>query len=155
MQQTKAELLDNKIEAQHKLLKSQLVILKNVDARIEAIKELLVSKGIFTEDEYQVTVDDKLGLKVKGAGELIEIGDIVWVKYVATQGEEVLTEPGLPLRIGSNAVPIEKELLGKPCDLKDHKFVLEVNKTEYKFVLDVIRVKAKKGDNGIIDQLEG
>ncbi len=154
MQATKAELLDNKIEAQNKLLKSQLVIMKNLDARFEAIKELLVSKGIITEDEYQTTVDSKLGLRAKMGDEKIAIGDIVWVKYVATQGEEILTEPGLPLRIGSNAVPIEKELLDKPCDLKDHKFSLEVNNIEYKFVLDVIRVKTKKGENGILDAIE-
>lgn len=158
MRKNKADLLDEKIEAQNKLLKSQLVIMKNVDARIEGIRNLLIVKNVFTDDEYQRSVDACLGLKRKDAEtDVIEKGDIVWVNYVASDVNDLanqMIEKGLPLRIGSGAVPFEAELLGKPFNLKGHCFELDFDGRKFKFLVDIVLVKTKVGENPYLDALE-
>ena len=162
--------LAKRMMGQHRLAQSSLVLLKNIDARIEAIKDLIIEKGLFTDQEYQDAVDVKLGLRKKLDNEEIELADVVWVSYVAEvegiQGTQ--TEDCLPVRVGSNAVMFESALLGKRCDTKGIVFEgswkdadptdkIKTIERKIKFTIDVLRVKTRRKDesgNGIADDID-
>lgn len=177
MQQTKYdelkkenEVLAKKIAGQHRLAQSSLVLLKNIDARIEAIKDLSVEAGLYTEDQYQDKVDEKLGLRKKADNETIELADVVWVSYTAeVEGvSEKQKEENLPVRVGSGAVMFESALLGKKCNDKGIVFdgvwkennpsePLKPIEHKVKFTIDIQRVKARRKDdngNGISDDID-
>lgn len=162
--------LAKRMMGQHRLAQSSLVLLKNIDARIEAIKDLIIEKNLFSEQEYQDAVDVKLGLRKKLENEDIELADVAWVSYVAeVEGVEgTQTEECLPVRIGSNAVMFETALLGQKCDAKgivfegswkdtDPEDKLKTVERKIKFTIDVLRVKTRRKDesgNGIADDID-
>ena len=177
MQQTKFDelkgdisVLATKTAAQHRLAQSSLVLLKNIDARIEGIKDLLTNAGVFTEEQYQDAVDSKLGLRRKADHEEIELADVCWVSYVAhCEGiKDPQVEAGLPVRVGSNAVMFESALIGKKCNEKGIEFnttLKEANPADplkpierkVRFIIDVNRVKARSTNgtgNGISDDID-
>jgi hypothetical protein len=162
--------LAKRMMGQHRLAQSSLVLLKNIDARIEAIKDLIIEKGLFTDQEYQDAVDVKLGLRKKLDNETIELADVAWVSYEAeVEGvPEKQKEECLPVRVGSNAVMFESALIGQQCDAKGIVFEgswKEENPSEplkpierkVVFTIDVLRVKTRRTNgagNGITDDID-
>lgn len=162
--------LATKTAAQHRLAQSSLVLLKNIDARIEGIKDLLTAANVFTEDQYQDAVDSKLGLRRKADHETIELSDVCWVSYEAEiEGvKDIQKEGGLPIRVGSNAVMFESALIGKGVNEKGIVYEgtwkeqnpADLSKSierKIKFTIDVNRVKTRSLNgtgNGISDDID-
>jgi hypothetical protein len=149
--------LQERVSRQHQLMQSTLVLLKNMDARIDATKELNLTKGTFAEREFQILVDHKLGLREKDESEDIVIGDVVWVAYRATMEgtEKVFEEDSLPLRVGSNAAVFETALIGRRTGTKGIIFTASFAKKKgeefsgksVEFTIDILKVKTKLGGN--------
>ena len=148
------KVLNERVMRQHQLAQSTLILLKNMDARIEATRELCINKGIFTEQDYHVLVDHKLGLREKDESEDIVVGDVVWVAYKATVegSDQTSQEDSLPVRVGSNSAVFEPALLGKRTGAKGITFTAQFSKKDegyagksVTFVIDILKVKTKLG----------
>lgn len=156
--------LRGKFGSQHRLLQSMLVMLKNMDARLEATKEVLVSLSMVTDDEFSVIVDKKIGLRLKEDNEEIKDGDIAWVSYVGKiDGEaQEYKQENFPIRVGSNSVVFEQALVGRRPNTMGVTYQAEFGSGEnkgktIKFNIDIFKVKTnlKGGDNGDGIGIEG
>lgn len=160
-------LLRERMIAQHRLLRSTLLSLRNLDARHEAMRKVLVEKGLMTVEEYNTVVDANLGLRLRGADELIQKGDVVWVSYVGeVDGEdEKIEQTNMPIRVGSNSIVFEEALVGHPPHVKGVPYEATYNVgsmkgKKIKFTIDIHQVKQnmkgagdgeKRGDSGDAD----
>jgi hypothetical protein len=91
-----------------------LNLLGDIETRLEAFKVLLINKRIIKEKEYDSMLDDIRGLRVKTVEEPIEKEDIAWVDYECLEKEVVVfSEKNFPVRVGSGAIIIEEDLMGK------------------------------------------
>lgn len=141
------------------LQKSILTLLRNFDSKLETMKHFMIRAGHFTEQEYCDVIDEKLGLRVRDADEVIVPGDIVYAKYHATVKEtgESYSDPELPVRVGTGAVIFEEALIGKYAGAKGIEYEATFKEDEgemggkhVSFVIDVLRVKTTslKGEPG-------
>lgn len=103
----------DRVQSQHKLLNSTMVLLKNYNARLETLQELLCDNKVLDGAQFEQLTDAKLGLRLLGAEETIKIGDVVWVEYEATIDGKLEAQDIIPVRVGSGAVVFEPALIGK------------------------------------------
>ena len=98
---------------QHRLMNSTMILLKNYNARLETIQELLIENNIIDSARFEQLTDAKLGLRLLGPQETIKIGDVVWCEYEAFVDGEMKAKDVLPVRVGSQAIVFEPALIGK------------------------------------------
>lgn len=135
-----------KVTSQHKLMQSTITLCKNFDTRIDILKDVIISKGLSTDDALEGIMDEKTGFRRRGPDEEIQNGDVVWVSYEATQeGEDAkIVEEGFPVRVGSNAIMFEAVLLGKK-EGETTSYSGEYDGKQVSFSIKVIKVKARVG----------
>lgn len=110
----------DRVMGQHRLLNSTIVLLKNYDARLQTIQELLVDNKIIDGAQFEMNTDAKLGLRLLGADETIKVGDVAWVEYEASIDGKVEAKDVIPVRVGSGAVVFEPALIGKQPNTAGH-----------------------------------
>jgi hypothetical protein len=140
--------LESRVLSQHRLLTQILIVLKSYDAKISAIHELCQGANVFTWDQFESSVDEKIGLRKKLEGETLEIGDTVWVDFTATEvgnDKNKTTDENFVLRLGSNSVVFESSLVGKKVGETgiEHEAQLKEGGAKIKFVIDIKKAKAK------------
>lgn len=141
-------LLKERMIAQHRLLKSSLIALKNVDARFEALRKMLVDANTIDEQKYQTLIDANLGLRLRDESEKIIIGDVAWVSYTAiVDGEkETIVQKNMPIRVGSQSVVFEEGLIGRQPHTKGVTYTAVYKNGKLKgkainFTIDIHQVK--------------
>lgn len=103
----------DRVQSQHQLLNSTMVLLKNYNARLESLQELLIENKSLDGAQFEMVTDAKLGLRLLDATETIKVGDVVWVEYEASIDGKVEATDVIPVRVGSGAVVFEPALIGK------------------------------------------
>lgn len=144
--------IDRKINAQDRLVRSEVLILKDYDVKINTLLDLCVKAGVFDKGSFDMISDVRRGLRLLGPDEAIKVGDIVWVSYVAKMPNEegVLTEISrqeeLPVRTGSRTIIFEDQLYDKKVGEK-FNFVtppmVEGPDKGKSFVMEIEILKAK------------
>jgi hypothetical protein len=164
--------LEGKVDAQDRLLRGSMLVLRDYDAQLNSMKDLLIEAKFFTEETYYANTDKRRGLRLIEAGEQIKAGDIAWVKYVATTVIEdavqtIAEDAELPVRVGSGAISFETALVGKtigqavnfttqiqdegPLKGKDITFDITVLKAKTKIVEEIPNDGANAGgDTGTV-----
>lgn len=142
--------------------------LADTQAQIEALRVLLTTPRrfsslkkmpVFQDEDFERTWDTIKEIRTRGPDEFIAKGDFVRISYEAYDGEKLIhTEKDFGIRVGSNVMFIEDEIIGKPVNLKAHRFVKtypEVHEPNpdlagktVTFVLNVDKVKTQTGDGG-------
>lgn len=142
------DMVKQKVIAQHRLGQSTMVLIKHMDSKFEALKELLIRKGVFTNDEFQQAVDTNIGLRLRSDDEMIEAGDIVWASYIGNiEGtKETFKEDLMPIRVGTGAVIFEAALIGMTPNTPDVKFTATFKKgpnagKKINFTINIDKVK--------------
>lgn len=141
------EAMKNTVKKNHRLTESSLVLMKHVNARVDAMLTIAERSGVLKDRaEFDMLVDHNLGLRLKSVDETIAPGDVAFVKYSGKDtrtGEEFGDE--MPVRIGPNVIVFEKDLIGlKPGTMgfkQTYEFP-EHNKT-IEFTIDIIKVKTR------------
>ena len=77
------ENVDRRINAQHKLINSEVVVLKDYDIKINTLIDLCIKASVFTQGDFEIITDMRRGLRLMGPEEPIALKDIVWVNYKA------------------------------------------------------------------------
>jgi hypothetical protein len=116
--EAKVTALEGQISAQDRLMRGSMLVLRDYDAQLNSMKDMLIASGAFTEEAYYANTDKRRGLRLLESGDIIKAGDIVWVKYAATVVVEgavqtVAEDAELPVRVGSGAISFEVALVGK------------------------------------------
>lgn len=153
---TQMDFIKQKIMAQHKIGQSTMVLLKHMDSNFQALKDVLIAKGILTDSEYQTAVDSRIGLRLRRHDEAVEGGDIVWVSYTGhiEDTEERFEEHSMPVRVGSGTVVFEKELVGKfqgsvvPFSVKFAKGPNTGKTMHYSVTVEKIKTKLEGATSG-------
>lgn len=105
--------------------------LGDIETRIEAFRTLGIKANSFTDEEYETTWDDIKGLRVRGPTEFIQQDDFVKITYYANDketGKKVMEGVDFPLRLGTNTLLIENQIVGKRVDAGVLKFDVEYPK---------------------------
>jgi FKBP-type peptidyl-prolyl cis-trans isomerase (trigger factor) len=160
----KAEILarlvksEDKILQQHTYISSTFTLLKNYEARLAAVQEILLEKALVTEDQMNEMIDTRIGLRLKADTEEIVKGDIAWVHYKAKiEGQEEEQEDTLPLRVGSGAVILEEAVIGKKPNTSGHVYENIIGKDpsngdhagkKMVFTFDILKVKTHIAPEG-------
>lgn len=135
-----------KLLREHRLQQSIMTLLKNYDARIEALKNICLEASILKDDAaWEAKIDKVLELRIKTDEEKIEDADVVWVDYEAQQDgkSEIIKEVNFPVRVGSKAVMFEEALVGQPVNAQGVKYSGKHEGVDVVFTLNVQKVKTK------------
>lgn len=135
-----------KVTSQHRLMQSTITLCKNFDTRIDILKDIIVTKGLSTEDALEDLMDYKTGFRRRTGEEEIQNGDVVWVSYEALQEGETgkVIEEGFPVRVGSNAIMFEPALLGKK-EGEETTYSGEWEGKKVTFTIKILKAKARLG----------
>lgn len=117
MQETKAQLLQGQIDGVGNkvaaAVQSFLVIVKDVETQLNALKDSLIEAKLITAEQVEDLADKRRGLRLKMPDEPLGEQDICWVTFsLMLNGKEEATEKNIPVRIGAGALAFEKELIG-------------------------------------------
>lgn len=144
-----------KMMDQHRTLQSILVLLKNYDARVTTLQDLVIENGWVDDRGWEDRIDKILGLRRKGDTEKISVGDVVWVDYTAHEDgeDQEYTERNFPVRVGSKAMIFEDALIGKDVTAKGIEYSGEWDEKKIIFKIDVMKVKRNKKEKEAMDGL--
>lgn len=141
--------IHTKLDAQHKVVNGLMLIFQDSDAQVQTLKDFMIKANIMSEVDYNKQVDDRRGLRLMGATDVIAAGDTVWVDYVAhIDGTEVGADKGLPLRVGSGAVNFEPAVVGRHVgEILTHDHIVR-EEGEFKgktvnFTITILKAKTK------------
>lgn len=134
------------VKKSHRLAESSVVLMKHVNARVDAMLALTEKSGLFKREEFDMLVDLNLGLRLKTDEETIEVGDVAFVKYHGKDtrtGEEFGDE--IPVRMGVGVIVFEKDLVGLKVGTKGYKNTYEFpeQKKVIEFTIDIVKVKTQ------------
>ena len=143
LSQGQSDLL-KRVYQQNKAIKSFITVMNQFDTKVQSLLDVLVSKDLLTEREFEDEFDNQSGWRRREAGELIVDGDVCWVDYKVTMEGSPDTQmvENVPVKVGAGALSFEKDIVGKTVGSKfphsleqeGHKWVLniEVKKVKYK-----------------------
>lgn len=141
--------------AQYKMVRSLIGYMRDVDTKIDAIREVFVDERPALAETIDTKWDTLRGLRLKTDQEPISVGDVVWVTYKAevVDGEKKGTkfeEEDFPVRVGSNTIAFEDLLKGKFLNAefteeksfpKDQYKELDYAGCRVRFDIKIVRVK--------------
>ena len=147
---------NDRIQAQHRLMNSTMILLKNYNARLETIQELLIDNKIVDGAQFEQVCDAKLGLRLLGADEEIRVGDVAWCTYEAKVEDKVEAADTIPVRIGSGQIVFEQILIGKKPNTEGHTHTADFKEGEETkaivFSVKVGKVKRRLNE-GVVDEV--
>lgn len=108
--------LKKKMLAQHEMIQTLTAMVRSLDAKAMATVELCYKDDIFTKEEFEDATDREIGLLRRGPEELVQADDVVYVDFVAKDGDKVLTEDkNIAVKAGSGSIAFDAFLVGKRC----------------------------------------
>lgn len=161
--------LKKKVLAQHEIIQTLLAMVRSLDAKAMATKELCVAAKVFDHESFEDATDREIGLKRRGASDLIQKDDVVYVDFVARHenGDVIASDKNLPLKAGAGAVVFDEFLIGKGCAEKGLCYTDVIDEAnpdrsvagkKIVFEIDVLKVKGNddgRGSNQAGDAGEG
>jgi len=141
--------LSKKVGTQQQLSKSVLMMLKTMDSKMDALRDVMVAKAVATDQEIDAAIDANIGLRLREDNEDICLGDVVWVNYSGTiDGGKEFKQENFPIRVGSNTVIFEQALVGRRPNTMGVTHDATFKGGEYagktiKFNIDIYKVKTQ------------
>ncbi len=127
--------------------RQSFILLKNHDARIGVIQDLVTENDWITEAGWEDRVDSVLGLRKLAETETFTDGDVIWVNFKAVENGEVKTEEeGFPVRFGAKGTIFEAALEGKSISSGTYDWTTTHNETEVTFTITATKAKRRVED---------